>query len=129
MSMNSLKLTIGDLMSGKAFDNNCTCYERLLLKTQQSGGSEDSNEKEPQVELHVNTKETGEENMNDRAPPAIDSPEFECVCSAPRLAPVLEFTKSLVSIGKKLARLASRDLKSIELFFLNKSNINLIVTL
>jgi hypothetical protein len=38
--------------------------------------------------------------------------EFECVCNAPRLASEFEFMKSLVSIGKKLIRLASKELKS-----------------
>ena len=27
-SINSLKLTIGDLMSGRAFDNNCNCLDK-----------------------------------------------------------------------------------------------------
>lgn len=49
---------------------------------------------------------------------AINETKFECLCNAPRLAPEFEFTKSLISIGRKLIRLATKELKSINFIYL-----------
>ena len=119
VSVASLKLTIGDLMSGRAFDNNCTCYEAQLARfysQQESSSSSSSSSSSGGEEQFWNRqeKETTEQEDNrfTSLPPPTNLPNFECTCNAPRLAPELEFTKALVSIGKKLVRLSSRELKS-----------------
>ena len=132
-SIVSLRLTIGDLMSGKAFDNNCNCLERQLqnqlltdrgheVKTilkdhvETSGQLVDDDKENgldlisiSQVaELNPCLEEMSKTNKHGRP----QSPQFECACNAPRLSPEFEFTKSLISIGKKLIHLASKELKS-----------------
>jgi hypothetical protein len=95
-----LKLTIGDLMSGRAFDNNCNCLDVHLLNHEFKMNSLSKN---PQHEEHLN---------RENIPRSISNIDFECKCNAPRLAPEFEFTKALISIGKKLVRLGSKELKT-----------------
>lgn len=143
-SMASLRNTIGDLMSGRAFDNNCTCVENQQMQTttttttttmthQQNGGGEclmcpngivdarsengDARELMDDELLFKSSVINTPNSMPSSSPPPqpkqhIPTVEFECMCSAPRLAPEFEFMKSLVSIGKKLIRLTSKELKS-----------------
>lgn len=173
-SITSLKVTIGDLMSGRAFDNNCNCIDNLIVLHQNQSYQQPSLVKktESQAELNLhdqllvlqdkhtdnNSIDDNKENLVDVSTPDSQSPKlngnddhndedlntninncnididkitastpapivnvplaipqldsFECVCNAPRLAPEFEFTKALISIGKKLVRLASKELKS-----------------
>lgn len=105
-SITSLKLTIGDLMSGRAFDNNCNCLEVHLRNQQLKIDSSFQEHKNNKSALSEN-----KENVN-TLPKTLNTSDFECVCNAPRLAPEFEFTKALISIGKKLVRLASKELKT-----------------
>ncbi|XP_063951176.1 phosphatidylinositol 4-kinase beta-like [Lytechinus pictus] len=51
---------------------------------------------------------------------------MDCQCQAPRLAPMLEFLKVLMGIGKKLQGLPTRELRTTQLFSeLQKLNLNL----
>ncbi len=134
----NLKITIGDLMSGRAFDSNCNCYEIQLRQYQQEQMIQKSlnnnNNNKENIEREENysssTSKSATSNSSPRSespqpnnletilPPPLPvslsntTPKFECVCNAPRLAPELEFTKSLVAIGKKLVRLATKELKT-----------------
>ncbi|XP_071481215.1 phosphatidylinositol 4-kinase beta-like [Diadema antillarum] len=50
----------------------------------------------------------------------------ECQCQAPRLAPMLEFIKSLMAVGKRLQGLPTRELRTSRLFAeLQMLNLNL----
>ena len=115
-SVTNLKATIGDLMSGRAFDNNCNCYEQQLVNSQQSQANNNvaNHVNEANNELNGIDEENkeNEENVTTRQEADKDRVNFECVCSAPRLAPELEFTKCLISIGKKLIRINTKELKS-----------------
>ncbi len=91
-------------MSGRAFDNNCNCLD-VHLRNQQI--KLETTFLQDQKNNHSENKE----NVHDVAR-SINSADFECVCNAPRLAPEFEFTKALISIGKKLVRLASKELKT-----------------
>lgn len=138
-SVASLKSTIGDLMSGRAFDNNCSCVDKKLNNLQDNqGNSVDNNETSVNINYHSNgtdsnlngideeNKENEILNSSSKDGELLNEEEtkdktflnqkveqkFECLCSAPRLAPEFEFTKSLIAIGKKLIRLASKELKT-----------------
>ena len=139
-SVTSLKQTMGDLMSGRAFDNNCNCfeiqYQQFQLKQQllqiNNGIPSDLKQNEPdtmnivideankenEIDEHLNARESETDSSNSEKislnenlnyPVAF---KFECTCNAPRLAPELEFSKALITIGKKLIRLGSKELKS-----------------
>ena len=131
-STTSLKLTIGDLMSGRAFDNNCNCLE-LYLQQQHIKNHVESSESESSSAAAAAESQTPESSASSTSssasssssvspPPPQIAPvrtinphlasSFECSCSAPRLAPEFEFTKALIQIGKKLVRLASKELKT-----------------
>jgi hypothetical protein len=98
MSLTSLKSFIGDLMSGKAFDNNCVCFDLAALST--NGFNDDT-----KLSLKLSSNNTGLTNG--------DTSKKQCICNAPRLAPEFELTKALISIGKKLVQLPTKELKSI----------------
>jgi hypothetical protein len=87
-------------MSGRAFDNNCNCFELQNINKQICLDS-----------FLKNYNSENKENIDAllQIPPQIN---FECVCNAPRLAPEIEFTKALISIGKKLVRIATKELKT-----------------
>lgn len=110
-SATTQKFTIGDLMSGRAFDNNCNCFEQQQLAnqlTQNSDGSGTNGASVVETNGELNgIDEENKENEQDT------KNKFECICSAPRLAPELEFTKSLISIGKKLIRINTKEAKSM----------------
>jgi hypothetical protein len=131
----NLKLTIGDLMSGKAFDNNCLCIEKLNKNCNSVIHAENMNQQVNNTEKENNKLSSVISEMSDQTDDkhillddkdcvctkthedahlhtTKNNNEFDCFCNAPRLAPELEFTKTLVSIGKKLVRLSSRELKS-----------------
>ncbi|XP_044737801.1 phosphatidylinositol 4-kinase beta isoform X2 [Chrysoperla carnea] len=74
------KLSLGDLSSGRAFDNGCTCFE------------------------------TCQGVVND-----LRGRKTECVCSAPRLAPELEFMQALICIGKVLSSIPTKEAKTTRL--------------
>jgi hypothetical protein len=103
LSLNSLKSCIGDLNSGRAFDNNCICFDIL---------SQSNNNSQKIINgFNDDTKIIKQSSNNNLIPN-----DIKCVCNAPRLAPELEFTKALVSIGKKLVQLPTKELKSRVLF-------------
>ena len=105
-STTSLKMAIGDLMSGRAFDNNCNCLD-IHLKNQQL-----KLDQRQQQQQRLNNKENHPSNGATKFYTTSTLDDFDCVCNAPRLAPEFEFTKALISIGKKLVRLASKELKT-----------------
>ncbi|KAF5273072.1 hypothetical protein FQR65_LT04814 [Abscondita terminalis] len=85
------KLCLGDLSSGKAFDNGCVCFE------------------------------TCQGVVND-----LRGQKTECICKAPRLSPQLEFMKALISIGKLLSSIPTKEAKTIRLVAeLTTLNLNL----
>jgi hypothetical protein len=91
-------------MSGRAFDNNCNCFELQNIHKQICIDS---------LLQNLNNNSENKENIDSilQIPPQIKL-NFECVCNAPRLAPEIEFTKALISIGKKLVRIATKELKT-----------------
>ena len=104
-SITNLKLAIGDLMSGRAFDNNCTCHEQ----THYNNNNNNNNTGNDYYQKLATTDENKENGAHQHQQ---QQQHFECVCNAPRLAPEIEFTKALINIGKKLARLATKELKT-----------------
>ena len=111
LSLNSLKSCIGDLNSGRAFDNNCMCFD-ILNQTgsqQQSNGGVVINNKYDFNDDNKIIKTNGKNNNSN----GVTLNDIKCMCNAPRLAPELEFTKALVSIGKKLVQLPTKELKSM----------------
>lgn len=87
----STKLSLGDLSSGKAFDNGCLCFESC------------------------------QSIVND-----LKGRKTECNCMAPRLAPELEFMQALITIGKVLSSLPTKEAKTTRLVAeLTTLNLNL----
>lgn len=99
-------------MSGRAFDNNCNCFEQQQLANQltQNCNGNSTIGGSPAVEMNGELNGIDEENKENEQDA---TKKFECICSAPRLAPELEFTKSLISIGKKLIRINTKEAKSM----------------
>ncbi|KAK2720897.1 hypothetical protein QYM36_004696 [Artemia franciscana] len=90
-SVGSTKSCVGDLSTGKAFDNGCSCSDSSV---------------------GVLTELVGR--------------EMSCKCGAPRLLPQLEFMKALVSVGKRLAGVSTKDGKTTRLMAeLQTLNLNL----
>lgn len=88
---NSSKICLGDLGSGRAFDNGCTCFD------------------------------TCQGVVND-----LRGKRTDCTCNAPRLAPELEFIKALISIGKLLSSIPTKEAKTTRLLAeLHTLNLNL----
>ncbi|XP_071955463.1 phosphatidylinositol 4-kinase beta-like [Antedon mediterranea] len=86
-------LTLGDLSSGRAFCNGCTCFDSSTSMLNEI---------------------TGRQTLE------------ECLCKAPRLAPMLEFVNALMNIGKRLQGLPTRDMRMSRLFAeLSMLNMNL----
>lgn len=84
-------LCLGDLTSGRAFDNGCSCF--------------------------VSCRGV----VND-----LRGEKTDCTCSAPRLAPELEFMKALISIGKLLSSIPTKEAKTTRLVAeLTTLNLNL----
>ena len=100
-SLNSLKSFIGDLMSGRAFDNNCMCFDIIAQQQMNGCGINNKYDFNDDIKIIRPTVANINHDLN-----------LKCVCNAPRLAPELEFTRSLVSIGKKLVQLPTKELKS-----------------
>nr|CAD7258898.1 unnamed protein product [Timema shepardi] len=85
------KVSLGDLNSGRAFDNGCTCFD------------------------------TCQGVVND-----LRGRRTDCSCSAPRLAPELEFILALITIGKLLSTIPTKEAKTTRLLAeLNILNLNL----
>ncbi|KAK0181992.1 hypothetical protein PV327_000167 [Microctonus hyperodae] len=85
------KVSLGDLSSGRAFDNGCTCFDSCQGVVNDLRGQ-----------------------------------KTECVCNAPRLAPELEFIQALISIGKLLGTIPTKESKTVQLVAeLNTLNLNL----
>ncbi|EEZ97712.1 phosphatidylinositol 4-kinase beta isoform X2 [Tribolium castaneum] len=85
------RLCMGDLTSGRAFDNGCTCFDSCRGVVNDLRGK-----------------------------------KTECTCSAPRLAPELEFMKALISIGKLLSSIPTKEAKTTRLVAeLTTLNLNL----
>ena len=85
------KLTLGDLTSGRSFDNGCICFDAYKVE------------------------------IND-----LKGRTTYCTCGAPRLAPQQEFIKALISIGKRLGALPTKEAKTQRLLAeLSMLNLNL----
>ncbi|KAJ8674281.1 hypothetical protein QAD02_005543 [Eretmocerus hayati] len=85
------KISLGDLSSGRAFDNGCTCFDSC------------------------------QGIVND-----LRGQKTDCVCDAPRLAPELEFIRALITIGKLLGTIPTKEGKTVQLVAeLNNLNLNL----
>lgn len=85
------RLTLGDLTSGRAFDNGCICFDAYKVE------------------------------IND-----LRGRLTYCTCGAPRLAPQQEFIKALISIGKRLGALPTKEVKTQRLLAeLSMLNLNL----
>ncbi|XP_065324121.1 phosphatidylinositol 4-kinase beta-like isoform X2 [Gordionus sp. m RMFG-2023] len=86
---------IGDINSGRAFDNGCTC-----------------------ISIHPNSR-INIHNSNDSMNPVIAEKMctlfHKCNCDAPKLIPQYEFLKALHKIGNKLQMFASKDLRTTKL--------------
>ncbi|KAF2361498.1 Phosphatidylinositol 3-/4-kinase catalytic domain [Trinorchestia longiramus] len=90
-SAGSIKNCLGDLNSGRAFDNGCSCFDS--------------------EEARCN---------------ALRGKTIDCQCGAPRLAPELEFVRSLISIGKRLSAQPTKEAKTSRLLAeLSVLNLNL----
>ncbi|GJQ84441.1 fwd [Trypoxylus dichotomus] len=87
----NVKLCLGDLSSGRAFDNGCLCFD------------------------------TCEGVVND-----LRGQRIQCSCMAPRLAPELQFMQALISIGKLLSSIPTKEAKTTRLVAeLTTLNLNL----
>ncbi|XP_022919444.1 phosphatidylinositol 4-kinase beta [Onthophagus taurus] len=87
----STKLCLGDLSSGRAFDNGCICFESCQGV------------------------------VND-----LKGQRIDCGCMAPRLAPELKFMEALISIGKVLSSIPTKEAKTTRLVAeLTTLNLNL----
>uniref|UniRef100_A0ABD2X175 Phosphatidylinositol 4-kinase beta n=1 Tax=Trichogramma kaykai TaxID=54128 RepID=A0ABD2X175_9HYME len=85
------KISLGDLSSGRAFDNGCTCFDSCQGVVNDLRGQ-----------------------------------KTDCVCNAPRLAPELEFIGALITIGKLLSTIPTKEGKTSRLIAeLNLLNLNL----
>lgn len=85
------KLTLGDLTSGRAFDNGCVCFDSCKAAANDLRGK-----------------------------------KTYCTCGAPRLAPQQEFIRALISIGKRLGALPTKEAKTQRLLAeLSMLNLNL----
>jgi phosphatidylinositol 4-kinase len=101
-------------MSGRAFDNNCNCLDVYLQQQQLKNSSEPDENQAPESSAS-STSSASSSSSASPPPPQIPrslTSSFECACNAPRLAPEFEFTKALIQVGKKLVRLASKELKT-----------------
>nr|XP_023015860.1 phosphatidylinositol 4-kinase beta isoform X3 [Leptinotarsa decemlineata] len=77
---NATKLCLGDLSSGRAFDNGCVCFDSCQSVVNDLRGE-----------------------------------KTECTCSAPRLRPELEFLQALITIGKLLSSIPTKEAKTTRL--------------
>ncbi|XP_063984723.1 phosphatidylinositol 4-kinase beta isoform X1 [Diachasmimorpha longicaudata] len=85
------KINLGDLSSGRAFDNGCTCFHSCQGVVNDLRGQ-----------------------------------KTDCCCDAPRLAPELEFIQALITIGKLLGTIPTKEAKTVQLVAeLNTLNLNL----
>ncbi|XP_011312654.1 phosphatidylinositol 4-kinase beta isoform X2 [Fopius arisanus] len=85
------KINLGDLSSGRAFDNGCTCFHSCQGVVNDLRGQ-----------------------------------KTDCFCDAPRLAPELEFIQALITIGKLLGTIPTKEAKTVQLVAeLNTLNLNL----
>lgn len=85
------KVSLGDLSSGRAFDNGCTCFYSCQGVVNDLRGQ-----------------------------------KTDCFCNAPRLAPELEFIQALISIGKLLGTIPTKESKTVQLIAeLSTLNLNL----
>jgi hypothetical protein len=107
------KLTLGDLTSGRAFDNGCTCFDSCKAAVNDLKGKRTYCKWHGGRLFHANVYfmthffATG-------------------TCGAPRLAPQQEFIRALISIGKRLGTLPTKDVKTQRLLAeLSMLNLNL----
>ncbi|XP_015606291.1 phosphatidylinositol 4-kinase beta isoform X2 [Cephus cinctus] len=85
------KVSLGDLSSGRAFDNGCTCFDSCQGVVNDLRGQ-----------------------------------KTDCFCNAPRLVPELEFIQALITIGKLLGTIPTKESKTVQLVAeLNTLNLNL----
>lgn len=85
------KVSLGDLSSGRAFDNGCTCFYSCQGVVNDLRGQ-----------------------------------KTDCFCNAPRLAPEFELIQALITIGKLLGTIPTKESKTVQLVAeLNTLNLNL----
>lgn len=121
MSPSSPKESLGDLSSGRAFDNGCTCSEMVSTTTTTTELTTPTKVMFPltptiscQQQQLVNPDEQKLLNCQ------------SCNCGAARLRPQLEFIKSLLNIGINLQSVPSKDIKAQKLLAdLSIINLNL----
>lgn len=123
-NVTNLKMTIGDLMSGKAFDINCICSEKQIkqmirknqdlspLKSLINNLNVKKNNKKMIIQVDCYKIESSNNSKDLPLKKNIILSPKSCKCNALRIEPELEFTKALVSIGKKLVRFSSKEHKS-----------------
>ncbi|XP_011503773.1 PREDICTED: phosphatidylinositol 4-kinase beta [Ceratosolen solmsi marchali] len=85
------RICLGNLSSGRAFNNGCTCFNSCQGVVNDLRGQ-----------------------------------KTDCICNAPRLAPELEFIRALITIGKLLGIIPTKEGKTVQLVAqLNTLNLNL----
>ncbi|XP_066581456.1 phosphatidylinositol 4-kinase beta [Prorops nasuta] len=85
------KVSLGNLSSGRAFDNGCTCFDSCQGVVNDLRGK-----------------------------------KTDCFCNAPRLDPERKFIEALISIGKLLGTIPTKESKIVQLVAeLNTLNLNL----
>ena len=108
-----LSKTLGDLSSGRSFDNGCIC-------------SEYNNRIRQSLVSKVQVVPIGTDCVGLSTPQMNGSSLKRCQCGSPRLAAQHEFIKSLMVIGAGLQTVPSRDIKVQKLYAeLSKINLNL----
>lgn len=110
------KVSLGDLSSGRAFDNGCTCFYSCQGVVNDLRGQK--TDCFCNVSYYFVSKSsrycTWSFNMNLMR------------LQAPRLAPELEFIQALISIGKLLGTIPTKESKTVQLVAeLNTLNLNL----
>lgn len=109
------KVSLGDLSSGRAFDNGCTCFYSCQGVVNDLRGQK--TDCFCNVSYYLVRKSSGRTwsfNMN------------LLRLQAPRLAPEFEFIQALISIGKLLGTIPTKESKTVQLVAeLNTLNLNL----
>lgn len=116
-----LEKALGDLSSGHAFDNGCTCFLEQCHHHHLQ---------------HLNNSTlTGDQQQQSSTPPPPPPPPqtdaelcltVDCHCGAPRIKPQYEFIRCLMNIGLRMQAVPSKEVRSQLLISeLTKLNLNL----
>ena len=110
-------MTLGDLTSGRSFDNGCICFDAYKVEINDLKGQTTYCKYNLIVRLVV---------MISYGSILIILLFLIGTCGAPRLAPQQEFIKALISIGKRLGALPTKEAKTQRLLAeLSMLNLNL----